>query len=120
MPSCALQLFTALLRPIAIVLLIAFIIAAEGRTSAWFITTPTEPYSVEDFEVPNLIGEVQDEEQAGVEPASYQVPAYHADAYEQKSLVKFITGVIAVYHPGISNAGETARHIVQLSQDAKI
>ena len=117
---CATELLAALLRPFALVLLVAFLIAAEGRTSAWFITGPAEGYTLDDYPLPEEAITAIEEEHATVEKVSFNLREYHADAYERDSLVKFISGVIAVYYPSIDDAGLIASHIVQLSEEAKV
>jgi Transglycosylase SLT domain len=39
---------------------------------------------------------------------------------EDVGLVKFISGMIAVFYPAIENCGETSRHIVELSREADL
>ena len=119
----AFDFFAALARPIAVVLIALTLIAAEGRSNAWLSEPVREPISevAYNYRDSAIYGDKSVDAPDAIKARTVRrSAAIPRGINAQASRVKFITGVIAVFYPSIENAGETARHIVQLSEEAQL
>ena len=105
------QILAAMGRPIAFLLLVAFIVAAEGRSAAWFSDRQVVEQEL-------FIPLTSNTDISEIELAVARTRPLNDR--QRAEMLSFITGVIAVYYPGLNNSAEVARNIVQLSADAGV
>lgn len=118
------QILQVFLRPLPIVLVLGLIIASEVNSNAWL------SLQVAEEEVASAGVVTADETEIAVDEASFAAEESSETlklttppprtASEKRGLIEFISGVIAVYTPSISDPGEIAHEIVRISNEENI